>query len=224
MLYQDLKLYINEYERETQLVEVLYQAALERLDVPRQDLNKLDETIHVKYVIKSFLVHWGAMTRVVERKKVNWHSLTKRLKGLEAVFNKLRMLKFMDANFVDPAISSSIAKIWESIGKLKYLGGPTCTSKIIHLINPEIFVMWDNQIIANYHKYYRHVTPNAKGYIVFLDRLKSRVEKAIEVEARKQNVPAKSVRIDFIQFAKRKKKTIAKLLDEFNEYCPMSNL
>jgi len=55
-------------------------------------------------------------------------------------------------------------------GKERHLGH-TATSKLLFLLNPKLFVMWDNQIIGGYEKEEPRITASAEGYLVFLGKM-----------------------------------------------------
>jgi len=222
MLYKNLIYFIDKYEEEEEFVELLYFEALQRLVAPMNDLRKLDEVLHVERVIKPFLIHWGTMTRVVGRQNLDWHLLTKTLKKLEPEFSKLRGLKFLEMDFVDPKISNSIEKIFKNIRSIAYIGGPTGLSKIIHLMNPEVFVMWDEGIIGKYHHKYGQIKGTAEGYLRFLRMARVGIEDAFKDYKNLTGKSLENIRTDFQQ--QYHDKTVAKLIDEFNEYCPENYL
>lgn len=41
-------------------------------------------------------------------------------------------------------------------------------SQTLHLLNPEIFVMWDREIREKYKKENRRIRDNSEGYLEFL--------------------------------------------------------
>jgi len=218
MLYKHLVYFVDKYEEEEEFVELLYFEALKRLVAPKNDLRKLDEALHVERVIKPFLIHWGAMTRVVGRKNLDWHLLTKTLKKLEPEFSNLRGLKFLDMDFSNSKISDPIEKIFENIRGIAYIGGPTGLSKIIHLMNTEVFVMWDEGIIEKYNHKYGQIDNTAEGYLRFLRMAKVGIEAGFRDYKNLTGRSLEDVRTDFQQ--QYPGKTVAKLIDEFNEYCP----
>ncbi len=46
--------------------------------------------------------------------------------------------------------------------------GPTCTSKILHIINPALFTMWDDAIRTHYWSINNNITDAGRGYYYFL--------------------------------------------------------
>ena len=51
--------------------------------------------------------------------------------------------------------------------------GPVCTSKLLHILQPELFVMWDNPIIKQYKRNYRGISASSQGYFNFLKLMQS---------------------------------------------------
>lgn len=76
--------------------------------------------------------------------------------------------KFETCNLNDEEISRKVKSIYGKLSgmrAIKYVGA----SKIMHLLNPAFFVMWDKQII----KYYKaKVTP--EGYLNFMKQMQER--------------------------------------------------
>ena len=101
------------------------------------------------------------------------------MRNLEKDFALLRDKRFLTVNFNDKAISEAIRTIYGELDPIAYLGSPTAISKILHLLNPEIFVMWDNAIVNDYHKISRHVTYSANGYLEFLKETQKAVLTAL---------------------------------------------
>lgn len=74
-------------------------------------------------------------------------SFEKALKISEPIFEKLKKIEFQKANL--NIIGDSIKEIYDILSKvkgIKYVGA----SKIMHLINRRLFVMWDNAIKNEY--------------------------------------------------------------------------
>lgn len=89
------------------------------------------------------------------------------------LFEQLKGLKFCEINFED--IKETVKKIFDSFSRIdgvKYTGA----SKVMHLLNKDLFVMWDSYINGNKpEKYYTELNlnfkkynANAEGYIDFL--------------------------------------------------------
>lgn len=191
--------HLQKTEEENRLAECIYSGALKALCKVQKDVSGLSD-LHVVRVFKPFLIQWGMMARTLGRKKFNWTRLGRTLRNLEPHFKALRSKSFLHVNFEDKEISENIQKVYRELSKIKHVG-PTAVSKILHLINPEIFVMWDEKIRDMYN-----VRGSAKGYLKFLSK-NQRLLKDVFNEKE-----CHELRLKFGN------KTMAKLIDEFNWY------
>lgn len=165
-------------------------------------------------IVKPFLIKWGRMGRVVGREGLDWRGLGERLRSSEKDFGNLREEKFQTIDFGKDEISDSITTIYERIDPLEYLGSPTTISKTLHLLNPEIFVMWDIGIRNRYKKKNNYVLCNSGGYLEFLKETQREIREALND---RQKMTGKD--LDKIEKELRKKyenKTLAKLIDQYN--------
>ncbi len=140
------------------------------------------------------------MVRTLARKDVDWAQLGHVLRNLEPHLETLRKKSFLHIRFDDKEISKNIKEAYEDLNNVKHVGA-TAVSKILHLMNPEIFVMWDEKICDMYN-----VKGSANGYLEFLEK-NQRLLKGIFTE--KECAKLRS---------KFGNKTLAKLIDEFNWY------
>jgi hypothetical protein len=184
--YDDLVKYIKNYEEAFWFYEYVYLKTIEELELIRADLDKLDTKEHVLPIIKMFLIQWGRMGRIVDIKDLNWDQLTKQLRNAKEAFKKLQGKTFLDINFDDKEIKDAIMKCYEA-ARIKYIG-PTAISKILHLFNPENFVMWDKNIREKYG-----VKGDAKGYLDFLKRMQIEVKKVLEEKAKEKGCDVEEV-------------------------------
>jgi len=215
MLYKEFLEATQENEEEYELPELLYFGALERLEDVQKDLSKLEDIKHVRRVIRLFLISWGMMTRVVGRENLDWKRLGDTLRNLEKDFAALRSKSFLSANlFSDETTSNAVKKIYSELDPIPYLGSPTTISKILHLLNPEIFLMWDNAIVNYYHKENRKINYSADGYLEFLKENQETILSALSEFGRDTGKPLsiieKEIRI------RHHNRTMAKIIDEYN--------
>lgn len=214
MKYKDIIDNADKFEEEYELIECMYFEALEKLKEVQEDLKKLDDVKHVRRVIKLFLIHWGSMARVVSRKGLKWIELAETLRNLEKEFGELRKRKMLTVDFNDNTVASSIKTIYKKIRSYKYLGSPTTTSKILHLLNPEIFVMWDKAIFVSYHRRNNHIDYSPEGYLEFLKEMQKEITEAVygyKTETGKElNEIERELRERYSN------KTLAKIIDESN--------
>ena len=191
--------YIQKNEEENWLAECIYSGAIVALSEVQEDLSKLDNVIHVERVLKPFLIQWGIMIRL-SRKDMDWARLGHVLRSLEPHLDRFRGKSFLRVKFKDKRVSENIKKIYEELRNIKHIGA-TAVCKILHLINPEIFVMWDKKIREMYN-----VEDSADGYLEFLGKNQRLLK---DIFTKKECDELRS---------KFRDKTLAKLIDEFNWY------
>jgi hypothetical protein len=106
----------------------------------------------------------------------NWENMDTQLcnclNKLSEEFHELENTDLLHFEILHQAPTRSI---FEEISKLK-LGASqetvaTVASKILHLLNSGLFVIWDTRIIRSFK-----CTPNAEGYLGFLTQMKSFAE------------------------------------------------
>jgi len=54
--------------------------------------------------------------------------------------------------------------------------GPTATSKLLHIINPDFFPLWDESIRIAYWKEDDRIVESGRGYSIFMDQLRKMAE------------------------------------------------
>lgn len=220
MRFEEFKKRIEESEGKYWLPECIYFKALENLEYIRANLSKLEEQMHVQEIIKPFLINWGRMGRTVNRRDTEWGKLTQQLRDSNEFFQKLRDRSFLDIRFGEREAVNAIKEVYKS-ARVKNIG-PTAVSKILHLLNPELFVMWDEEIRKKYG-----VKGSADGYIEFLRKMQNEMNEALEEEAKRrgsnkdeiakricEELPSKKLGQEFIRHIR--KKTLAKLIDAYN--------
>ena len=214
-LVDRIEKYEEKYGYEERIAPWSYLKTIEKLKDVQRDLRKLDNTSHLYGVIKPFLKKWGKMARVVERARdVDWKTLGKILQDLESGFQKLRGKKLHTMNFNEKDVANTIRGIYGKRHLVRYLGGTTCISKILHVLNPEVFVMWDKRIRGRYKEKNFLVCETQDGYLEFLREAKNQIGEAFND---RQSKTGKSW--DEIEHELRSRfdnKTLAKLVDEYN--------
>lgn len=214
MKYRDLLDKVDELEEETELAECMYFGAVEKLKDVQRDLTKLDDVQHMRRVIKPFLTQWGMMGRVVERKGLRWMELGETLRSLEKEFKQLWSRSFLTIEFNEEKISKAIKNIYSRLDPIPYIGGPTSIPKILHLLNPEIFVMWNTDIRENYRKKNNRIRDTPEGYLEFLIEVKEELKEAIY--DRQKESGKELDRIEQEIRSRYKNKTLARIVDEYN--------
>jgi hypothetical protein len=160
------------------------------------------------------------MNRIVkrkDRKNVDWNRLTETLRKLEPEFALLREKRFLDLElFDDKAVCDAIKKIYGDLDPILYLGSTTI-SKILHLLNPEIFVMWDGAILKRYRDKNKKVNKLADGYVEFLKDSQREFFTMCDDAGKTTDVMEKELR-------SQHPRTIAKLIDEYHWKPPKTDV
>ncbi len=118
-------------------------------------------------------------------------------------------------------VSQVIEHCYDQIKRMGYKFGPTATSKLLHILQPELFVMWDKEIMKEYMIRNHQVSANGQGYCTYL-KLMQQIAHQISIEFQKANLnPPRQQNQDpavylSTQMNYNPPKTLAKYLDEFN--------
>jgi hypothetical protein len=83
--------------------------------------------------------------------------------------------KFEDADLADSEITDRMKRIYSSLSRfegIKYVGA----SKIMHLLQPNFFMMWDGKIIKHYKKRTPrgYINTTSSGYVNFMKEMQKR--------------------------------------------------
>lgn len=126
---------------------------------------KEDDT---RAVLMGFLHEWGKMARVVGLRKAP--ALTKALRNLAPYFDAVRGIgiESLDLRATVPLRNRRVmvaGVIKRIFNELYPITKSTATSKAIHMIDPNLFVMWDRAIRER-----AGCLGNAEGYLNFMMR------------------------------------------------------
>lgn len=220
----------KDLECATFLYNVMYQdlSYLEDLQEVEKSLN----TEHLGKAVVSFLNHWRMrLPRKTVPEEINKWYKGETIKRLEELPSSLLELDFNDAQTIE-----NITTLFTSLDGLTRIND-TGFSKILHIIKPGLFVMWDNEIRKHYLKDFQGKKNKAgsKAYLFFIQRMR---EIAIPICKENENIASdlsmklkrlyegnlrnhteereKSKLTDKINFLERKGKSITKILDEYN--------
>lgn len=214
MNFKEFETVVNRYQKKEGAAKDynIYRIALERRDI----WEKLDQVKDgdIKSVMLKFLNKWKCRIKVspglIENLRTKSRFLYKYFKAVNK--EKLENLDFnkrFNINGKFLKIEGIIFKIYDSLYKTKFCTksrqrnfGATAASKFMHMVNPDLFVMFDINIRAHYG-----CGENANGYVNFMWRMHRLCNKIIA------DCSAKS-KIDHIS-AKRK------ILNIFNKDCGM---
>ena len=110
-------------------------------------------------------------------------------------------------NFIHDNVIYTIFDAFSNIG---HRFSHVAASKLLHQINPFIFMMWDNGIIKHYE-----IKKNSNDYVYkFLPLMKEKLNQFIKSYMEELNINRDKAIIQLNKY--KKHKTILKLLDEYN--------
>lgn len=184
------------YEREYKDLDSVYIMILQELKEGNlQDLGSYD----VESVLRPYFLKWGRMGRVLGVR--GCQVICDRLKELNPKIVKLRHEAL---SIVDLDAKSEFVEIYDEImnakwksekGKTKRVG-PTSASKTLHLVAPNLFMMWDRRI-RNYYDFQE----SGEEYLRFLINMKNWLKKL------KPTIEA---------LGNKYQKSCTKIIDEYN--------
>jgi hypothetical protein len=200
-----------------------------------EDLQEVEKSLNTERpgkAVVGFLNNWRMRLscNIVPDKINNWYNAdTKRV--LEELPHSLLKVDFNKAHTV-----VNITTLFNSLDKITGIND-TGASKILHIIKPNIFVMWDNEIREHYLKDFQGKKNKAgsKAYLFFMQKMQ---EIAIPICKENENIasdlsmklkrlyegnlrnhtkePEKLRLTKKIEFLEKKGKSITKFLDEYN--------
>ncbi|MBW8050961.1 MAG: hypothetical protein FVQ77_11610 [Cytophagales bacterium] len=108
-----------------------------------------------------------------------YHMTNFNLKKFEKIINNadfdyFKKMKFEKVDFNNTVIEDKIKKIYESFSDIvgiKYVGA----SKVLHLMCPDFFMMWDNSIKNEYRKQSPrgYINEKSHGYLNFMRKMQA---------------------------------------------------
>lgn len=116
--------------------------------------------------ILGFLNKWG-ICRIPNSSKIELFQALVNLKENIQYFKGKKLWENFD--FKDKEQKALIKKIFGDLEKIHKISS-VAISKMMHMFNPDFFIMWDNAIQERYGFY-----GNVKGYTYFLQRIKKKI-------------------------------------------------
>lgn len=215
MNFEDL-IKANEIFESNTTWDIGYFTTIKRREI-WDDLKNLNEN-DVKNVILKFLNNWKCRISYNRAPKI-----LEVLKETDKLFVCLKNENLLDTDFekfviVDEQklkIKEIIKKIYESLSPVTSppVGkeGHTANSKIMHMVNPELFVMWDKKIRENYGCY-----GSSEGYVNFLQKMQEMIKELIKNYSQTHNLKEEEAKEEIRKKCHDLKKTLAKLIDQYN--------
>jgi hypothetical protein len=156
------------------------------LEILRYHPGDLDVN-EIRFVLIEFLNKWGCRLR-------NYDSLTaENLKncivGIHPELLVTLDFSILTFNFEIIENRERVERIFNSFwfygSQIAKNFGPTATSKVLHIINPGLFVMWDDAIRLHYWVHNDNIIESGRGYCLFLIEIK-RIAQGLVNECRER--------------------------------------
>jgi hypothetical protein len=121
-------------------VDSLYRGSLERMG--QIDLRSITEEV-VEGIVEPFLYEWGRMGRVLGRPEFcDWHgNLAAQIRSNHQVLTDFRSKQLVEVNLDE--FESDVRNCYDSF---RQAVGQVASAKVLHLICPDFFPLWDNAI------------------------------------------------------------------------------
>jgi hypothetical protein len=170
-------------------------------------------------VLKMYLIQWGQMARTVNRKKnaIDWGAFALRIQQAVEMTSNLADVSFINVDFNDATIKKMVLDSYQALVVSNV--GPTAISKILHLIRPRFFVMWDDKIRDDVGSS-KSFTGSKYGYLDYLGWAQAEVKEFLTAKGIKRDNEvgpklAKELGLDKKITDELARKTLAKLTDEY---------
>lgn len=195
---REIKKSVKENESEWEYSEeILYRKCIK--DMKKIKISKIGQK-EIKGPIQTFLINWGRMGRILESKKRKSKWQNKLKKSIQIHKNFLESTRKLDLEKTD--LNDYEKNIKNCYLKIRYAVAPTSASKVLHMLSPGFFPMWDNKIREEVRKEYkpRKINESEKGYYNFMWAIKDFLIK---------------YRVAIHLLNKRYKKSKLRILDEY---------
>lgn len=160
---------VTMYEEKYESLEMIYRDSLKKFNAKELHNFNKDE---IQSILAQYLMKWGNMTRVL-----GYKGCTALGTKLQQMDTRLKTIKQEDLLTIDLSkTSKEIADFYTEImnttwtskkGRVKRVG-PTSASKALHLVAPNVFMIWDRAI-----RQYYGFQENGKDYVRFLTTMQS---------------------------------------------------
>ena len=130
-------------------------------------------------IIRRFLYKWGGMGRVLARRKYRgWENklmnLIKKHSGKLEKFRKMRLIN-LDFTIFEKELKDIIKQFRDVLGEI-------ATAKVLHLICPDVFPLWDTAIRKefydkDYYQFMQEMQKFVKDYDKLLSKLANQYKK-----------------------------------------------
>ncbi len=172
-------------------------------------------------VIHEFLNAWGC--RIPNKTTQSAEAMQTALQGLLPYLKALEELEIETVNFDQnvvvngnqSTVNQAIRQCYTILEEVGNRFAATATSKLLHILQPGLFVVWDNPIHDHYH-----VAGDGQGYLAYLQEMNAMSKKVCRSFRDATLNPPSDTKNPAVYLSKQLEydypKTLAKYLDEYN--------
>jgi len=133
----------------------------------------------------------------------------------ESFNNLLREVSSLDLLSLTNENGDQQKQIYTLLAKVNGLG-PTGISKYMHMHKPDLFIMWDNQIVRDYFhiKTVSKITASSKRYVKFMLRMRDELKEAIHSLASSKSITETQATTELRRYFNND--TFPRVLDKYN--------
>ncbi|WP_455365060.1 hypothetical protein [[Eubacterium] cellulosolvens] len=199
---------VKRYQNSVYALDSLYQRIVKRRDIWDR-LNEITD-YSTETIVLNFLNQWKCRLSYVCAP-----SLAKTLRSCSQIFSQFRddHLEKVNPDYLFNHSEPIEEAFWRisSVRAGRRSIGPTATSKILHLVNPQFFMMYDRNIRLGYG-----CSENESGYMHFMLIMKQLGDNLIYEYASTRKISKTEALHHLAAECKSSATTLPKLLDEYN--------
>lgn len=191
------------------------QEFLEKLRNSPQDLDIED----VRGILIRFLNRWGCRLRNYDN--VTAFRLRNCILNVSPELRTMQSLSILDFDMGDPEVGERLERVFNvfwhcgSGSVIATNFGPTATSKLLHIVNPNLFTMWDETIRLHYWKQDDRIVESGRGYCFFQGEMR-RIAEALVEECKARFGAEDPARMISERLEIHPPHALVKFIDEFN--------
>lgn len=161
-------------------------------------------------IIKGFLLKWGC--RPLQATDDLAQRIIQATTQIQEHLQRLNGMKLIDLDL--DGNGDAIKNCYETVVNIGSGFSHTAASKFLHIVNPELFVIWDGPMRKHYRKHY-NIAENADGYFEYMKKMQKGLQQKVLPSFFATNG------LCHAEFLSRKlgidpPKTLVKYLDEYN--------
>lgn len=158
-----------------------------------------------------FLNRWKCM---VKDDRATAEATKRVLVQSNRVLRNLRSKTILDIDNLSDLQRNEMVSVYSQFDLIPHFG-PTAVSKIVHILKPDLFVMWDDAILRHYAKMNPQINGTGKGYLAFLSTISKMGHEVIR-DFRKSYPMGEPEIFLCKKLGYSLRKSLAKFIDEYN--------